>query len=60
MGMGQKGSQVCLQMEFFQGGGYPQDQLLRVRFMCGRESGHVAGDGAEGVEQGGLHTGLQE
>lgn len=24
------------------------------------ESGHVAGDGAEGVEQGGLHTGLQE
>lgn len=24
------------------------------------ESGHVAGDGSEGVEQGGLHAGLQE
>lgn len=24
------------------------------------ESGHVAGNGAQGVEQGGLHTGLQE
>lgn len=25
-----------------------------------QESGHVAGDGTEGVEQGGLHAGLQE
>lgn len=60
MGMEWKGSQICLQMEFFQEGGYPQDQLLRVQFLCGRESSHVAGDGAEGIEQGSLHTGLQE
>lgn len=25
-----------------------------------QESGHVAGDGTEGVEQGSLHAGLQE
>ena len=25
-----------------------------------RESGHVTGDGAKGVEQGGLHAGLQQ
>ena len=25
-----------------------------------QESGHVASDGSEGIEQGGLHAGLQE
>lgn len=24
------------------------------------ESGHIAGDGTQGIEQGGLHAGLQE
>lgn len=61
MGVGQTGSRVCLQTEkSLQGGGCPQGQLLRVRVLCRGESGHVAGDGAEGVEQGGLHAGLQE
>lgn len=38
----------------------PQGQLLRVLVLRARESGHVAGDSPEGVEQGRLHAGLKE
>lgn len=38
----------------------PQGQLLQVLILHRRESGHVAGDGAEGIEQGCLHSGFKE
>lgn len=38
----------------------PQGQLLRVLVLHTRESGHVAGDSPEGVEQGRLHACLKE
>lgn len=61
MGVGQKGSWVHLRMEkSLQGGGSPQGPPLQVWVLRGRQSGHVAGDGTEGIEQGGLHAGLQE
>lgn len=51
----------CLQTQkSWQGGGWPPSQLLHVQVPRRRQSGHVAGDGAEGIEQGGLHAGLQE
>lgn len=37
-----------------------QGQLFRVPFLCARQSGHVAGDGTKGVEQGCLHAGFEE
>lgn len=38
----------------------PQGQLLQVLILLRRESGHVAGDGSEGIEQGCLHSGFKE
>lgn len=37
-----------------------QGQLFRVLFLCAGQSGHVSGDGSEGVEQGCLHAGFEE
>lgn len=61
VGVGHKRVWVCLQREkSLQRRGRPQGQLLRAQVLRGRESGHVAGDGSEGVEQSGLHARLQE
>lgn len=38
----------------------PQGQLLQVLILRRRESGHIAGDGTEGIEQGCLHSGFEE
>lgn len=38
----------------------PQGRLLRVLVPHGEESGHIASDGPQGVEQGCLHSGLEE
>ena len=38
----------------------PQGQLLQELILRRRESGHVAGDGTESIEQGCLHSGFEE
>lgn len=56
----QKGDRVCLQTEkSLQGRRMPPGSAAPVSGPM-QESGHVAGDGAQGVEQGSLHAGLQE
>lgn len=61
MDMKRKGAWICLQTQkSLRRGPVPQGQLLQVLILHRRESGHVAGDGAEGIEQGCLHSGFKE
>lgn len=55
--MRQKGSWICLQTHKRT---VPQGRPLRVLVPHGEESGHIASDGPERVEQGCLHSGLEE
>lgn len=55
-----KGSWICLQTQKSLHRMVAQGQLFRVLLLCAGQSGHVAGDGPEGVQQGCLHSGFEE